>query len=306
MSAQPLQRRVVIKTDVDFISAGLASFTHAEPELVKAGSQPWALSPIEGKTPVHEFVTQDPITKKVGGFWMMALSNEAIVRRSAGLLEQAHSDERYGPLFDYSEFMETPSLLSARILSFTAAVGTWIFQHSSLVRRFSFTRAQSRHSSTLILRFQFRSLLTRFGPQPGTGPTELDKGCFFRVTTSAIGLKEDGSQVSVKSVMFGDGDPGYRATSWMIAECKARLLCASRSCRRPRTSTLIRLSCSFSRPPPCPHSSRISSYARSEGRTPHAGDGHGRAPRQAFSRHQAVHLLPGGGRGRSRVIQRIV
>lgn len=81
----------------------------------------------------------------------MAPHNEAIVRRSWGLLEG--TAERYGPNFQYSELFATGGLISAAMTSLAIyAIGAALMFISPL-----------------------RHLVSRYGPQPGEGPSLEDQ-----------------------------------------------------------------------------------------------------------------------------------
>jgi short subunit dehydrogenase-like uncharacterized protein len=125
----------------------------------------------------------------------MAPYNTRIVRRSNALLDYA-----YGRRFRYAEYMGVGPSLSAPVLS---AVTTAVTAGSAaLGYRF--------------FRFLPKRLVERVVPKPGTGPSEeVRESGYYRVetyTTTTTGAR-------YVATMAQSGDPGYKATSVMLAEC---------------------------------------------------------------------------------------
>ena len=157
----------------------------------------YLLSPVKG----HQKKDPSWVTREsglVGGFFIMAPHNGAIVRRSWGLLE-ASSDpavisERYGAKFSYDEYMVTPGQVAGFLL-------TLFFRIFALV----------------MLVPQARSLVKKYGTQPGDGPDEKTrKSGWFKHITTAHSVEDD---VQVRVTMSGNSDPGYGWTAISIAEC---------------------------------------------------------------------------------------
>ncbi|KAI9609188.1 hypothetical protein KEM48_002893 [Puccinia striiformis f. sp. tritici PST-130] len=115
-----------------------------------------------------------------------------------GLLE-ASSDpavisERYGAKFSYDEYMVTPGQVAGFLL-------TLFFRIFALV----------------MLVPQARSLVKKYGTQPGDGPDEKTrKSGWFKHITTAHSVEDD---VQVRVTMSGNSDPGYGWTAISIAEC---------------------------------------------------------------------------------------
>ncbi|KAF8167524.1 Saccharopine dehydrogenase-domain-containing protein [Crassisporium funariophilum] len=186
--------------------------------LRRQSMKPYTLSPFEGERPLpFRFVNKLPIpgaTTLIGAFFVMGPGNTALVQRTFGLLElQAkglehsclatrvkHKDEkevrvqRYGPEFRYNEWQVVPSTMYA--IAFTAA----------LVIGFS-----------MLLVKPFRYVAKMYLPKSGEGPSDekMAKG-WFSVTN--ITTSTSNPAVQVKSVMKGQGDPGYLLTAIMISE----------------------------------------------------------------------------------------
>ena len=121
-----------------------------------------------------------------GAPWVMGPINTRVVRRSAALLD-------YGDDFSYQEFQEHRSRHQAR--RWTQGLGTAV---------------------SLLGQPWGRSLIRRFGPRPGQGPTEeqMEKG-FARLRVHCAG-----GQVTWSA----QGDAGNRITCSILAECALMLL----------------------------------------------------------------------------------
>ncbi|CAI5739579.1 unnamed protein product [Hyaloperonospora brassicae] len=115
--------------------------------------------------------------------------NQAVVHRSNYLLQN-----KYGRNFVYHERMAIGGLF----MQVLATVGTVLV---TTVLYFSWTRA----------------LLKRLVRAPGQGPSEetMLKGYFV---VDAVGYSEDG-KLAARAKVVGSGDPGYRLTSRLVAEC---------------------------------------------------------------------------------------
>jgi short subunit dehydrogenase-like uncharacterized protein len=141
----------------------------------------------------------DAVTGWWAGPFVMAAINERVVRRSNALL-----GDRYGAELLYTEASRTGRGLKGRLgaLQMSAAMGA--FFGAIAVK-------------------PIRMLLERFVlPAPGQGPSRdrIDNG-YFKILLSG---RRDGVEVG-RVVVDGRGDPGYGATSCMLAEsaiCLAR------------------------------------------------------------------------------------
>jgi short subunit dehydrogenase-like uncharacterized protein len=157
----------------------------AEPELGPQPDLPWR----RGRE----------IAPELAGVWaagfVMAPYNTRIVRRSNALLDYA-----YGRRFRYAEYLGVgPSPVAPVVSAATTAMtaGT-----AALGYRF--------------FRFLPERLVERVAPKPGTGPSEeARENGYYRVetyTTTTSGAR-------YVATMAQSGDPGYKATSVMLAEC---------------------------------------------------------------------------------------
>jgi short subunit dehydrogenase-like uncharacterized protein len=163
----------------------LAQDRGAEPELGPQPDLPWR----RGRE----------IAPELAGVWaagfVMAPYNTRIVRRSNALL-----DYSYGRRFRYAEYMGMGPSLSAPVLS---AVTTAVTAGSAAL-------------GSRFFRFLPQRLVERLAPKPGTGPSEeVRENGYYRVetyTTTSTGAR-------YVATMSQSGDPGYKATSVMLAEC---------------------------------------------------------------------------------------
>jgi len=163
----------------------LAQDRGAEPELGPQPDLPWR----RGRE----------IAPELAGVWaagfVMAAYNTRIVRRSNALL-----DYSYGRRFRYAEYMGMGPSLAAPVLSALTTAAT----------------AGSAALGSRFFRFLPQRLVDRVAPKPGTGPNEeVRENGYYRVetyTTTSTGAR-------YVATMSQSGDPGYKATSVMLAEC---------------------------------------------------------------------------------------
>lgn len=163
---------------------------------------PSLLNP-EGRRPDPQAEPDPAGPRSARGRWLapfgMGPINTRVVRRSRALAAERGAD--YGPQFSYQEWMDCGRGLKG--MAVAAAVGAAMAAFTPLVGSDS-----------------GRKLLTRFGPEPGQGPSEeaMDGG-FTRARYHAVG--DDGSVVEAE--LFVEGDPGNRATVLMLCEAALAL-----------------------------------------------------------------------------------
>ncbi|KAK2463055.1 hypothetical protein APHAL10511_004710 [Amanita phalloides] len=155
----------------------------------------------------------------VGGFFIMRSVNVAVVQRTFGLLEvEAIRDklrwpsgtqetamvtkkQRYGPSFQYDEFIVTESTFQALLLSLSLLFGL----------------------ALLMFVPPFRWVVQKIMPKSGEGPSDekMETGYLIgtNLTTSAAR-----PPILVKTVSKLKGDPGYLVTAVMVSECALSLL----------------------------------------------------------------------------------
>jgi short subunit dehydrogenase-like uncharacterized protein len=174
--------------------------TDGNPAAARLLADPFALTPgFRGPAqPDGEAARQDPGAERWTGPFMMAVINTKNVHRTNAL--RGHP---WGRDFAYDERLVTGRGLAGRAAAELLAAGTRLQQ-----RALGWGPA--------------RSLIGRLAlPQPGQGPSrrQREAGSF---DLQFSGQTADGRQLSV--AVLGDRDPGYGATSRMLAEAALCLL----------------------------------------------------------------------------------
>ena len=168
-----------------------------DPGLKDLLANPYALNPggervgLDGPD-INAPVYDRDFDKYVGPFVMAAI-NTRVVRRSNALM-----DYRYGHNFRYDEATLMGDGAVGFAKSLAMSVSTAVMTGASALR-------------------PVRSLMQRFVPQPGEGPSEeLRESGFFEIHFHARGEADPDNEV--RAVVRGDRDPGYAGTAKMIAE----------------------------------------------------------------------------------------
>lgn len=168
----------------------------------RAMADPYALNPADQKQgadawdPVRP--EHDPVIDQVVAPFVMGPVNTRVVRRSHALLGQP-----WGPSFSYTEVMAMGRGVKGQLSAWglTAALGATIALASKPATR--------------------ELLERRVLPAPGTGPSrETREQGFFRHLT--VGLGADPAHRRMVRVV-GHQDPGYGATSLMLAQASLAL-----------------------------------------------------------------------------------
>jgi len=207
------------------LSTAIATIEEIPSHKLKAAYNDYGLSPLKGQsTPRPRLLytlphSSPPIT---GGYFIMANINKVLVQRTWALhelefrretktsastsettLKQTQS-RSYGPWFKYEEFMITRTKLQAIILGVSIATIAFCMVYIPLIRRLA------------------KSIVT----QPGMGPSEEQmKNGYLEVTNISSSVAgANSSQIHVKSVMSGQGDPAYSLSAVMVSESALALL----------------------------------------------------------------------------------
>lgn len=206
------ETNLVLRTFAGGVSGGTAASmiefmrTAAEDEQARRDLEdPYTLTTDRGAEPELGHQSDNPwrrgrdIAPELDGIWTgafaMAAPNSRIVRRSNALLDWA-----YGRNFRYAEQM---SLGSSVLAPAAAALET-----AASVATFSLGSRYINKVPT--------GLLERILPKPGSGPSERtrDNG-HYRIetyTTTSTGAR-------YRATIAQQGDPGYKATAVLLAEC---------------------------------------------------------------------------------------
>lgn len=133
--------------------------------------------------------------------FVMAVINEKVVRRSNALLDYA-----YGPTFRYAESSLMGSGLTGALRAGGLTTGLGLFAGGMALT-------------------PTRRLLQRFVlPAPGEGPSDTTRNAgYFRVLLRGEGLDDSGTPFVINAHVGADQDPGYGATSMMLAEAAISL-----------------------------------------------------------------------------------
>ena len=168
---------------------------------------PLLLNPADARTkeararqPDRAAVRRDPDLGAWTAPFVMAGINTRVVRRSAALAEQW--GDPYGPDFAYEEAMETRK------------------------RRRAYATTAGLAGLAGLLRFSAgRSLLRRFGPDPGEGPSAESRAWGF-MRARFVATADDGRKLL--ATVHADGDPGNTITVTALIE-SALALATSRN-----------------------------------------------------------------------------
>lgn len=196
---EPVKRVEALHSYKGDASGGTLETIFSMPELDLGDdlTDPFLLNPEGTVTPQMKQASGDSLgmAKKpeVKGFaapFIMAAANTRVVRRSAALLAQRQ--EPYGADFTYQEYAYHPT----RWRAFKGVLGMVALG--------------------LVLFTPLRKLVRPMLKQPGEGPSkkQRDAGwfdCKFIVETE--------SGAKLVAAMHGEGDPGYKVTSKLVAEC---------------------------------------------------------------------------------------
>jgi short subunit dehydrogenase-like uncharacterized protein len=170
------------------LASGLAQSEHYSPEDL---AHPFLLDPDpqaswehRAQAPPRESVFEVPAISGYAAPFVMAPVNERMVRRSAALADA--SGNSYGAEFCYSEHYRTTTRKTAKQISGGLKLAEWALKSSF-----------------------GRKLAKRFGPAPGTGPSERERTEGFVELTLLAG---DINDPSARLDWFFPGDPGNTVT----------------------------------------------------------------------------------------------
>ena len=175
--------------------------TREDPELRRLAADPYALSPDRAAEPdLGRQPDVGPPSRLADGTWVapfvMASYNTRVVRRSNALL-----DHRYGRALRYREFVATGTSWSSTITATAATAGQALL-------------------GVAIAQPWLSPVVDRVLPSPGQGPSEkARREGHFRLEVRATTT----SGARYRATVAASGDPGYAATSVMLAESALEL-----------------------------------------------------------------------------------
>lgn len=180
------------------------------PELRRVAADPYALSPDRAAEPdLGRQPDAGPPSRLDDGTWVapfvMAAYNTRVVRRSNALL-----DHRYGRELRYREFVATGTSWAAPVTATVATAGQALL-------------------GVAVAQPWLAPVVDRVLPSPGQGPSEnARRQGHFRLEVRAATT----SGARYRAMVAASGDPGYAATSVMLAE-SALALASTRPDGRP-------------------------------------------------------------------------
>jgi len=193
---KPVKKVTVFHSGQGGVSGGTTETMFTIGPLPKEKRDPFLLNPENSVSEKQRKLSKDGFeikkienTDSYSGMGLMSFANTRVVRRSSALYDA--DQKSYGSDFIFRELGSYPSKRSARMASF------------GLIFAF------------LVISTPLRYIVRRFLPKPGEGPDKVtrENGWFkglFKVEA------EDGEVKYFQ--IYGDGDPGYKATAQMVCE----------------------------------------------------------------------------------------
>ena len=193
---KPVKKVTVYHSGQGGVSGGTTETMFTIGPLPKEKRDPFLLNPENSVSEKQRKLSKDGFeikkienTDSYSGMGLMSFANTRVVRRSSALYDA--DQKSYGSDFIFRELGSYPSKRSARMASF------------GLIFAF------------LVISTPLRYIVRRFLPKPGEGPDKVtrENGWFkglFKVEA------EDGEVKYFQ--IYGDGDPGYKATAQMVCE----------------------------------------------------------------------------------------
>ena len=193
---KPVKNVTVYHSGQGGVSGGTTETMFTIGPLPKEKRDPFLLNPKNSVSEKQRKLSKDGFeikkiknTDSYSGIGLMSFANTRVVRRSSALYDAGQKS--YGSDFIFRELGSYPSKRSARLASF------------GLIFAF------------IVISTPLRHIVRRFLPKPGEGPDKVtrENGWFrglFKVEA------EDGEVKYFQ--IYGDGDPGYKATAQMVCE----------------------------------------------------------------------------------------
>ena len=193
---KPVKKITVYHSGQGGVSGGTTETMFTIGPLPKEKRDPFLLNPQNSVSESQRNLSKDGFeiqkienTDSYSGIGLMAFANTRVVRRSSALYDADQNS--YGSDFIFKELGSYPSKKSARIASF------------GLILAF------------LVISTPLRYLIRRFLPMPGDGPDkEIRENGWFK---GLFKVEAEDGEIKYFQI-YGDGDPGYKATAQMVCE----------------------------------------------------------------------------------------
>ena len=193
---KPVRKVTVYHSGQGGVSGGTTETMFTIGPLPKEKRDPFLLNPENSVSESQRKSSNDGFeikkienTDSYSGMGLMSFANTRVVRRSSALFDA--DQKSYGSDFIFKELGSYPSKWSARIASF------------GLIFAF------------LVISTPLRHIVRRFLPKPGEGPNkETRENGWFR---GLFKVEAEDGEVKYFQI-YGDGDPGYKATAQMVCE----------------------------------------------------------------------------------------
>ena len=193
---KPVKKITVYHSGQGGVSGGTTETMFTIGPLPKEKRDPFLLNPQNSVSESQRNLSKDGFeiqkienTDSYSGIGLMSFANTRVVRRSSALYDADQNS--YGSDFIFKELGSYPSKKSARIASF------------GLILAF------------LVISTPLRYLIRRFLPMPGDGPDkEIRENGWFK---GLFKVEAEDGEIKYFQI-YGDGDPGYKATAQMVCE----------------------------------------------------------------------------------------
>ncbi len=194
--AKPVKKITVFHSGQGGVSGGTTETMFTIGPLPKEKRDPFLLNPENSVSEKQREQSKDGFeikqiknTDSYSGIGLMSFANTRVVRRSSALYD---ADQKgYGSDFIFKELGSYPSKRSARLASF------------GLIFAF------------LVISTPLRYVVRRFLPKPGEGPNkETRENGWFK---GLFEVEAEDGEIKYYQI-YGEGDPGYKATAQMVCE----------------------------------------------------------------------------------------
>jgi len=193
---KPVRKITVYHSGQGGVSGGTTETMLTIGPLPKEKRDPFLLNPEKSVSEKQRKLSKDGFeikrienTDSYSGIGLMSFANTRVVRRSSALYDA--DQKSYGSDFIFKELGSYPSKRSARLASF------------GLIFAF------------LVISTPLRHIFRKFLPKPGEGPNEeIRENGWFK---GLFEVEAEDGEIKYFQI-YGEGDPGYKATAQMVCE----------------------------------------------------------------------------------------